>query len=54
MLLPSSGDPVVTPTLDMVLGCYYMTSMRPGTKGEGKLFGSFDEAKLAYDWVLST
>jgi DNA-directed RNA polymerase subunit beta' len=49
MLLPSSGDPVVTPTLDMVLGCYYMTSMRPGTKGEGKLFGSFDEAKLAYD-----
>jgi DNA-directed RNA polymerase subunit beta' len=49
MLLPSSGDPVVTPTLDMVLGCYYLTSIRPGTKGEGKLFGSFEEAKLAYD-----
>jgi DNA-directed RNA polymerase subunit beta' len=49
MLLPSSGDPVVTPTLDMVLGCYYLTSIRPGIKGEGKLFGSFDEAKLAYD-----
>jgi len=38
MLLPSSGDPVVTPTLDMVLGCYYLTSIRPGVKGEGQAF----------------
>jgi len=49
MLLPSSGDPVVTPTLDMVLGCYYLTGIRPGAKGEGRIFSSFDEAKLAYD-----
>jgi len=49
MLLPSSGEPTVTPTLDMVLGCYYLTTVRSGTKGEGKLFGSFEEAKLAYD-----
>jgi DNA-directed RNA polymerase subunit beta' len=49
MLLPSSGDPVVTPTLDLVLGCYYLTTLRKGDKGEGKLFGSFEEAKLAYD-----
>jgi len=49
MLLPSSGEPTVTPTLDMVLGCYYLTTVRPGTKGEGKLFGSFEEAKLAYE-----
>ncbi|MEK7353583.1 MAG: DNA-directed RNA polymerase subunit beta', partial [Chloroflexota bacterium] len=46
MMLPSSGEPVVTPTLDMVLGCYYMTSIRPGAKGEGSLLGSFEEAKL--------
>src|SRR3990170_6976790 len=46
MMLPSSGEPVVTPTLDMVLGCYYMTSIRPGAKGEGATLGSFDEAKL--------
>ena len=46
MMLPSSGEPVVTPTLDMVLGCFYMTSMRPGAKGEGMKFGSFEEAKL--------
>ena len=49
MLLPSSGDPVVTPTLDMVLGCYYLTSLRPGARGEGTLLGSFEEAKLACD-----
>ncbi|MCJ7522846.1 MAG: DNA-directed RNA polymerase subunit beta', partial [Dehalococcoidia bacterium] len=49
MLLPSSGEPVVAPTLDIVLGCYYMTMIRPGTKGEGMIFGSFNEAKLAYD-----
>ncbi|MFC1978007.1 DNA-directed RNA polymerase subunit beta', partial [Chloroflexota bacterium] len=46
-LLPSSGEPVVTPTLDMVLGCYYLTTVRPGVRGEGTIFGSFEEAKLA-------
>jgi DNA-directed RNA polymerase subunit beta' len=49
MLLPSSGEPIVTPTLDMVLGCYYLTSVIPGARGEGEIFGSFEEAKLAYE-----
>ena len=49
MLLPSSGEPIITPTLDMVLGCYYLTTIIPGAKGEGLIFGSFDEAKLAYE-----
>jgi DNA-directed RNA polymerase subunit beta' len=49
MLLPSSGDPVVTPTLDMVLGSYYLTTIRPGSKGEGKVFSSFEDARLAYE-----
>ncbi len=49
MLLPSSGEPVVAPTLDIVLGCYYLTMVRPGRKGEGMVFSSFDEAKLAYE-----
>ncbi|MDD4873702.1 MAG: DNA-directed RNA polymerase subunit beta', partial [Dehalococcoidales bacterium] len=49
MLLPSSGEPVVTPTLDMVFGCYYLTTMRLGALGEGKLLGSFEEAKLCYE-----
>ncbi len=49
MLIPSSGEPIVAPTLDMVLGCYYLTTIKPGTKGEGSVFGSFEEAKLAYE-----
>jgi len=49
MLLPSSGEPIITPTLDMVLGCYYLTTIIPGAKGEGTIFGSFEEAKLAYE-----
>jgi len=49
MLLPSSGEPTVTPTLDMVFGCYYLTTIRPGARGEGKVFGSFAEAELAYE-----
>jgi DNA-directed RNA polymerase subunit beta' len=49
VLLPSNGEPVMAPTLDMVLGCYYLTSIRKGAKGEGKKFANFEEAKLAYD-----
>jgi len=47
VLLPSNGEPVMSPTLDMVLGCYYLTSIRKGAKGEGKNFANFEEAKLA-------
>ena len=49
MLLPSCGEPIVTPTLDMVLGCYYLTTIRPEVKGEGTIFSSFEQAKLAYE-----
>ena len=49
MLSPSSGEPVVAPTLDMVLGCYYLTLEKPGAKGEGGRFGSREDARLAYE-----
>ena len=52
LLLPSNGEPVVSPTLDMVLGCYYMTMMVPGAKGEGKVYADPDDARLAYDLGL--
>jgi DNA-directed RNA polymerase subunit beta' len=52
MLLPSSGDPVVTPTLDMVLGSYYLTTIRTNAKGEGQMFSSFEDARLAYDMSI--
>jgi DNA-directed RNA polymerase subunit beta' len=49
MLIPSSGEPLVVPTLDMVLGCFYLTTIKPGAKGEGTIFSSFEEAKLAHE-----
>ena len=48
ILKPQDGRPVVCPTQDMVLGCYYLTLERPGSKGEGKAFSSEDEAIMAY------
>ncbi len=49
MLLPSSGDPVVAPTLDIVVGCYYLTIIEDKVKGEGKIFHDYDDVKLAYE-----
>ena len=48
ILKPQDGRPVVSPTQDMVMGCYYLTMVRPGAKGEGKIFHSEDEAIMAY------
>ena len=49
MLAPSSGEPIVTPSLDMVLGCYYMTSIDPNAKGTGQGYSNFEDASLAYE-----
>lgn len=48
LIKPASGDPITTPSLDLVLGIYYLTHVKPGAKGEGKIFASTDEAILAY------
>ncbi|MCB0207668.1 MAG: DNA-directed RNA polymerase subunit beta', partial [Anaerolineae bacterium] len=58
LLSPASGNPIVAPSLDMVLGCYYMTDIdldghgayHPGNGShEQGVFGSFAEARLAHD-----
>ena len=49
LLKPSDGGPVAVPSQDMVLGIYYLTQERPGAKGEGMIFESFNEALLAYE-----
>ncbi|MEA4971394.1 MAG: DNA-directed RNA polymerase subunit beta' [Candidatus Pelethousia sp.] len=48
ILKPQDGKPVACPTQDMVMGCYYLTLQRDGLKGEGKAFGSENEASMAY------
>lgn len=49
LLKPASGDPVMTPDKDVVVGCYYITKIREGLKGEGKIFSNMQEAVLAYN-----
>jgi DNA-directed RNA polymerase subunit beta' len=49
LLKPSSGEPTVTPSLDMVLGCYYISVIKDGLENENKLFSSKEEAVMAYN-----
>ncbi|NDJ12984.1 MAG: DNA-directed RNA polymerase subunit beta' [Acidobacteriia bacterium] len=49
ILSPAHGGPVTVPTQDMVLGCYYLTKHRPGTKGEGRTFASTDDVLIALE-----
>jgi DNA-directed RNA polymerase subunit beta' len=49
ILHPANGKPLALPSQDMVLGTYYLTCIRQGSKGEGKSFGSFNEVILAYE-----
>ena len=44
----SDGKPIVNPGLDIVFGCYYITQSKPGVKGEGMVFASPEEARIAY------
>ncbi len=48
LLKPASGEPIVSATLDMVLGIYYLTHFKPSGKGEGKIFSSMEEVIFAY------
>jgi DNA-directed RNA polymerase subunit beta' len=50
LLKPGSGDSIVNPRMDMVLGAYWMTKEVPGEKGEGKYFASPNEAITAHDF----
>ncbi len=49
VLSPAHGAPITIPTQDMVLGCYYLTKSRPGTKGEGRTFASTDDVLIALE-----
>lgn len=49
ILRPASGEPVATPSHDMVIGVYYLTKPLPGAKGEGMIFASRDEVRGAFD-----
>jgi DNA-directed RNA polymerase subunit beta' len=51
ILKPGSGEPTVSAKmLDIVLGCYWMTKVIPGEKGEGKIFPGTNSAITAHDF----
>ncbi len=49
ILSPADGSPVISPSKDMVLGCYYLMELKEGARGEGKAFADFDDAISAYE-----
>ncbi len=52
LLKPASGEPIVAPRLDMVWGCYYLTTLGEGLPGENKIFSGKNEAIMAYQQGL--
>lgn len=53
ILSPATGRPIITPSQDMVLGCYYLTADNPNAiKGAGRYFANFEDAVKAYDQEL--
>jgi DNA-directed RNA polymerase subunit beta' len=49
ILSPATGRPIIGPSQDIVLGCYYMTRERTGARGTGMCFSGPDEVRCAYD-----
>ncbi len=49
ILHPANGQPIAVPSQDMILGSYYLTKLKDGDLGEGKIFGSIEEVVIAYE-----
>ena len=50
LLKPADGEPIISPSKDMVLGVYYLTmEHRSAHKGDGRAFADMDEVELAYE-----
>jgi DNA-directed RNA polymerase subunit beta' len=45
---PANGAPIISPSQDVVMGCYYLTMSLPGRRGEGMVFKSFAEVEIAH------
>ena len=49
LLAPASGEPIVTPSQDMILGAYYISSVKENAKGTGNIYASMDDVSHAID-----
>jgi len=54
ILSPANGKPIIVPSQDIVLGIYYMSTLREGDIGEGKYFSDIDEIQHALDHKVIT
>lgn len=52
LLKPGSGDSIVNPRMDMILGCFWLTTEIEGAKGENKYFSSPNDAITAYEFGI--
>ncbi|KPJ55427.1 DNA-directed RNA polymerase subunit beta' [Parcubacteria bacterium DG_72] len=52
LLKPATGSPVISPSQDIVLGCYWLTTIKKAAKGENKTYSSKEEAITAYEFGL--
>jgi len=50
LLKPATGTPVVSPSQDIILGCYWLTKIKEGARSQGKTFANSEEAILAYEF----
>lgn len=53
ILSPANGKPIINPSQDVVLGLYWLTRIRPGAKGTGKVYSNVFEAEYAFEQGLS-
>lgn len=49
LLKPANGEPITSPSQDIVLGCYFLTRIKPGAKGEGMILSDLREAIQAFE-----
>ncbi len=49
LLKPATGLPIATPTLDLVLGAYWITGIDEKSRVAGKIFSNFEEAIMSYE-----
>ncbi|HEV8131595.1 MAG TPA: DNA-directed RNA polymerase subunit beta' [Acidobacteriota bacterium] len=49
LLSPANGTPIAVPSQDIVLGCYYLTIAKPGSKGEGRAFANIEDVLHALE-----
>jgi DNA-directed RNA polymerase subunit beta' len=49
ILSPANGQPIAVPSQDIVLGCYYLTKEKKGTKGEGRAFATMNDVLIALE-----